>query len=335
MSVQSPSSVWLRSPRFDSWLQAGALACIAPALVIHAGIDASRAASYVPLASLIAVPFLHVFGSFFFAFSPERNQSPSPPRRLALQWLAWVACAALLQMKAPRALATFALLYGGWHILRQNFGFLRELAHRAGCAHDRVLRRLDLLACAAPAVALWLLVAARGPWRFIAADVYHPPIPLVILISVSLAVPLTIALRQLRSPPRARRAGLLLLAGNLAALLVPALLLSDLTFIYTLSASYHGFQYLAYLVEREREQHPELPPNGALLALGSAILLSMFAWFGALTVVSYLVSAERATQLLLVGWYAIVPFHYFVDGRIWIRRRQILPFSRLRTTSFP
>jgi hypothetical protein len=316
------TTIWLRSPRFDGWMQAGALACIAPALAIHAAVDPARAASWLPLASLIAIPFLHVFGSFFFAFSPERNQSPSPPFLLAVQWALWVAAAAALSITAPRALATFALLYGGWHILRQNFGFLREVAHRAGRAHDRTLRGLDLAACLAPAVALWLFVAARGPWRFVAADVYHPPVPRLLLVLAFIAVPLTVALRQrhlgLRSPTL--RADLLLLAGNCAALLGPALLLSDLTFIYTLSASYHGFQYLAYLVERERERHPEQHANGVLLPLASAITLSMAALFGALTLVAWLFSPEWANQLLLVLWYAIVPFHYFVDGRIWRRR---------------
>jgi hypothetical protein len=321
-SAVPPSRIWLRSPRFDGWLQAGALACITPALVIHAAVDPTRAASYMPLASLIAIPFLHVFGSFFFAFSKERNVSASPPRRLAITWAVWGAAAVALSLTAPRALATFALVYGGWHILRQNFGFLRELAHRAGRTHDRTLRRLDLAACLAPAVALWLFVAARGPWRFIAADIYHPAFPRLIIVLAFVAVPITVALRQRHLGPRSpsTRAGLLLLAGNAAALLGPALLLSDLTFIYTLSASYHGFQYLAYLVEREREQHPEHEPNRALLPLASAVTLSMFAWFGALTIVAWLFSPARATQLLLIAWYAIVPFHYFVDGRIWRRR---------------
>ncbi len=313
--------IWLRSPRIDGWLQAGALACIAPALLIHSTVDATRAASYIPLASLIAIPFLHVFGSFFFAFSVERNHSPSPPRRLALQWTAWALAALSLQLAAPRALATFALFYGGWHILRQNFGFLRELAHRAGRSHDRVLRALDLAACAAPAVALWSLVVARAAVavhrrRHLSSAAADDALVILSLI----AVPLTTLLRERRAPPAARRAGLLLLGGNALALLGPALLLSDLTFIYTLSASYHGFQYLAYLVEREREAHPELHPNGVLLPLGSAIVLSMVGWFGALLIVAWLFSPERATQLLLVGWYAVVPFHYFVDGRIWRRR---------------
>jgi hypothetical protein len=318
----SPSRVWLRSPRFDGWLQVGALACVTPALVIHSTLDPTRAASYMPLASLIAIPFLHVFGSFFFAFSKQRNASASPPRLLAIEWAVWGVAAVALSLTVPRLLATFALIYGGWHILRQNFGFLRELAHRAGHAQDRTLRRLDLAACLAPAVALWLFVAARGPWRFIDADIYHPAFPRLIIVVAFFAVPITISLRQRhlgwRSP--SGRAGLLLLAGNGAALLGPGLLLSDLTFIYTLSASYHGFQYLAYLVEREREQHRELHPNAALLPLAAAVTLSMFAWFGALTVVSWLFSPERTMQLLLIAWYAIVPFHYFVDGKIWRRR---------------
>lgn len=320
-AVVLPSTIWLRSPRFDAWLQMGALACIAPALAIHATLDPTRAVSYVPLASLIAIPFLHVFGSFFFAFSDERNQSASPPRRLAVQWALWGAAAIALSATVPRALASFALLYGGWHILRQNFGFLRELAHRVGRAHDPLSRRLDLAACLAPAIALWLFVADRGPWRFISADVYHPSIPRPLLLLAFAAIPITAALREyhLGANSPSRNAGLLLLGGNTIALLGPALLLSDLTFIYTLSASYHGFQYLAYLVEREREQHPEQHPNGVLMPLAGAVTLSMFAWFGALTVVAWLFSTERATQLLLTAWYAIVPFHYFVDGKIWRR----------------
>ena len=114
-------------------------------------------------------------------------------------------------------------------------------------------------------------------------------------------------------------AGLLLLAGNAAALLGPALLLDDLVLIYTLSASYHGFQYLAYLAEREREQRPSEDPTRVLLPLATAILFSMVGWFAALTAVSLLISRVRAEQLLLAAWYAIVPFHYFVDGRIWRR----------------
>jgi hypothetical protein len=321
----SPPRIWLRSARFDGWLQAGALACIAPAVAIHAAVDPTRAAAWMPLASLIAIPFLHVFGSFFFAFSTVRNRSESPPRRLAIQWSLWIVSAVALSLAAPRALATFALLYGGWHILRQNFGFLRELAHRAGRTHDRVLRRLDHAACLAPAVALWLLLAARGPWRFIAADVYHPAVPSFVVGLAFLAVPGVVALREWhlgrRSP--SRRAGLMLLAGNAVALLGPALVLSDLTFIYTLSASYHGFQYLAYLAERERERDPESHPNGALVPLTSAITLSMLAWFVALSILGWLFSPERAMQLLLIAWYAIVPFHYFVDGRIWRAPRRV------------
>jgi hypothetical protein len=312
---------WLRSPRFDVGLQLGALAGILPALLLYAGFGAARASSFAPLASLIAIPFLHVFGSFFFAFSTERNQSPSPPRRLAAQWALWGAAVLVLQAIAPRALATFALVYGGWHILRQNFGFLRELAHRAGLAGDRTLRRRDLAACAAPAVALWLLVASRGPWSFFAAEIYHPPVPAWLLALAFAAVPATAIWREQRWAGRARAsaAGWLLLAGNAAALLVPALLLDDLTLIYTLSASYHGVQYLAYLVERERERRPEQHATFALLPLASAISLSMLAWSLALALVGWLASPERAGHVLLFAWYAIVPFHYFVDGRIWRR----------------
>jgi hypothetical protein len=327
-------SVWLRSPRFDVWMQAGPLACIAPALAIYAALEPAHAARFLPLASVVAIPFLHVFGSFFFAFSPERNQSPSPPRWLVAAWALWGVSAVALSVAAPRALASFALIYGGWHILRQNYGFLRELAHRAGRGQDGALRRLDLAACLAPAVALWLLVAARGPWRFISADVYHPEIPRFFLVLAFLAVPLVTALRQWhlgrRSPSGG--AGLLLLCGNSVALLGPALLLSDLTLIYALSASYHGFQYLAYLVERERERQPQIHSNGVLLPLATAITLSMAGSFGALTGVAWLLSPERATQLLLVAWYAIVPFHYFVDGKIWRRRAGLAAVPTLRIT---
>src|SRR2546423_7106509 len=107
----SPPRIWLRSPRFDGWLQAGALACIGPALAIHAAVGPLRAANWMPLASLIAIPFLHVFGSFFFAFSTVRNRSQSPPRRLSIPWSLWVAFAVALSLLAPRGLATFALVY--------------------------------------------------------------------------------------------------------------------------------------------------------------------------------------------------------------------------------
>src|SRR5262245_59931091 len=130
--VTSPvQRIWFRSPRFDLGLQLGALVGIAPPLLVYAALDPARASSMLPLVSLIAIPFLHVFGSFFFAFS-ARNRSPSPPRRLAIEWVVWAACVVALLAYAPRGLATFALVYGGWHILRQNFGFLRELAHRGG-----------------------------------------------------------------------------------------------------------------------------------------------------------------------------------------------------------
>lgn len=313
--------VWLRTQRFDLGLQIGALAGILPAIVIYVAYDAAHASSLLPLASLIAIPFLHVFGSFFFAFSPERNRSASSPRRLAAYWATWAAAVLALQAAAPRPLATFALLYGGWHILRQNFGFLRELAHRDGLAQHRALRRLDLAACLAPAVALWLLIASRGPWRFIGGDVYHLPVPPVVLALAFVAVPATALLRErwLAGRGNSSAAGLLLLAGNAVALVGPALFLDDLTLIYTLSASYHGMQYLAYLAERERDRHPDRHPTRVLLPLASAIVMSMLAWFLALTVVAW--ALPRGADLaIIIAWYAIVPFHYFVDGRIWRRR---------------
>jgi hypothetical protein len=123
-----------------------------------------------------------------------------------------------------------------------------------------------------------------------------------------------VALRQWhlewRSP--SRRAGLMLLAGTSVALIGPALLLSDLTLI---------------------EQQPESQPNGALLPLASAITLAMSALFGALGVFAWLFSPERATQLLIIAWCAIVSFHYFVDGRIW-RRRPPTP-SAISSPAFP
>jgi hypothetical protein len=316
-------TIWLRSPRFDAWLQAGALIVIAPALAVYAALGTASASALLPLVSLVALPFLHVFGSFFFAFSAERNQSASSPRRLAVQWALWTVTALGLQVVAPRALATFALLYGGWHILRQNFGFLRELAARSGLVADRTLRRLDLAVCLAPAVALWLWLAARGPWAFLAYEVYHPSVPGWLVAIAFAAVPITIALRERRFA-RGRRvstAGLLLCAGNVVALLLPALLVHDLLLIYTLSATYHGFQYLAYLAVRERERSPSEPPVAVLAPLASAILLSMVALLVALTLVEWLVAPGRANDALVVVWYAIVPFHYFVDGRIWRRAR--------------
>jgi hypothetical protein len=321
--VEAPvSRVWLRTPRFDLALQVGALAGILPAIVIYVAYDAARASSLLPLASLVAVPFLHVFGSFFFAFSPERNRSASPPRRLAAIWVGWAVCVVALQAAVPRVLATFALIYGGWHILRQNFGFLRELAHRDGLAGPRALRRLDLAACLAPAVALWLFVAARGPWRFIGADVYHLAVPPAVLALAFVLVPVTAFARErwLAGRGRSSAAGRLLLAGNAVALLAPALFLDDLTLIYTLSASYHGMQYLAYLAERERDRLPGAHPTRVLLPLASAIVTSMLGWYLALTLVAWAVP-RGADFAIVIAWYAIVPFHYFVDGRIWRRAR--------------
>jgi hypothetical protein len=317
------AGVWLRTPRFDLGFQLAALAGILPAVVIYAVASPARANSVLPLAALIAVPFLHVFGSFFFAFSGERNASASPPRLLAWLWAGWIAVSLALQGVAPRGLATFALIYGGWHIFRQNFGFVRELARRAGNHGDATLRRLDHAACAAPAVFLWLLIADRGPWTFMGADVYHVAVPAWLLAAAALAVPATVALRELHLSGRNRggRAGLLLLAGNAAALVGPALVLRDLTLIYTLSASYHGIQYLAWLGEKERERRPDDEPARALAPLLSAIILSMLAWAAALVLLFWLLPAGRGDRPLLVAWYAIVPFHYFVDGRIWRRRR--------------
>jgi hypothetical protein len=83
----------------------------------------------------------------------------------------------------------------------------------------------------------------------------------------------------------------------------------------------------------EREQQPESQPNGALLPLASAITLSMLALFGALGLLAWLFSPERATQLLIIGWCAIVPFHYFVDGRI--RRRRPPTPSAISSRAFP
>lgn len=316
------TTVWLRSPRFDVALQLGAAAGVVPPLLLYAALDPARARTLLPVAALIAVPFLHVFGSFFFAFSPERNLSPTPPRTLARLWAAWAVAALALAAIAPRLLATFALLYGGWHILRQNFGFLRELAGRAGVGADRTLRRLDLAACAAPAVALWLLVAHRGPWHFIGAEVFHPQVSAAPFRAALAAIPLTVLLRELYLARGARAttpAALLLLGGNAAALLGPALLLDDLTLIYTLSASYHGIQYLVYLAERERERLPDAHATRVLLPLASAVIGLMLLWSGALALLA-VVSTAVADAALVAAWYAIVPFHYFADGRIWKKR---------------
>jgi hypothetical protein len=247
--------------------------------------------------------------------------------------MAWAAAAFAMQAFAPRALATLALLYGGWHILRQNFGFLRELAGRAGLGADRTLRTLDLVACAAPAVALWLFISARGPWRFLTADVYHLPVPNWLLALAFAAVPATAMIRErwLAGRSASSSAALLLIAGNSVALLAPALLVHDLLLIYTLSASYHGFQYLGYLVTRERERSGVPLPTAFLLPLGTAILYSMFALFAALALVGWLFSPAAAEKTLLVAWYVIVPFHYFVDGRIW--RRPALGWGSCPSTS--
>jgi len=337
----STEQVWLRTPRFDLWLQAGALISIAPALALYAALDRGRASSLLPLASLVAIPFLHVFGSFFYAFSEQRNQSAARPRRLAAQWALWTGAVVALQVLTPRALATFALLYGGWHILRQNFGFLRELAHRAGRAGDRGLRRLDLAACLAPAVALWLWVSARGPWRFITDDVHHLPVPAWLLALAFTAVPALAWLRErhLADRPGAdergrrdtRAAGRLLLAGNAAALLAPALLLDDLLLIYTLSASFHGFQYLVYLAARERERQPDHDPVRVLLPLAATIGRCMLAGLGLALLIGWLCPPGRAEQAIVAAWYAVVPFHYFVDGRIW--RRAAKPGVRPETAT--
>jgi hypothetical protein len=211
-------------------------------------------------------------------------------------------------------LATFALLYGGWHIFRQNFGFLRELAGRSGLGRDRRLRLLDHAASATPAIALWLLISARGPWHFITADIYHHDLPASLVGLGYVAVAATAALRLWRAPSPAAA---LLLAGNAAALLGPALLLDDLTMIYTLAASFHGFQYLAYVVERERERSPDEDRTAVILPLLSTIILSTGAMLAALAIVGWLCSPAVAMQGLLIAWYAIVPFHYFVDGKIW------------------
>jgi hypothetical protein len=251
------TSVWLRTPRFDLGLQLVAFGGVAPVVLLYALAARGQAAALVPLAAIIAVPFIHVFGSFFLAFSTERPRSGPPPARIATLWVAWTLVALALMRVSPRGLATLALIYGGWHILRQNFGFLRELAARGGAGRDPVLRRLDLAACAAPAVALWILVASRGPWSFIGVEVFHTSLPGWLSSLALIAVAGTALLRELRvrGTRLSSAAGALVLGGNAAALLVPALLLDDLTLIYTVSASYHGLQYLVYVAERERVPH--------------------------------------------------------------------------------
>ena len=153
------------------------------------------------------------------------------------------------------------------------------------------------------------------------ADVYHLAVPSWLLALAFAAVPATVILRERRLAGRSASSGaaLLLLAGNSVALLVPALFVHDLLLIYTLSATYHGFQYLGYLVTRERERSGGQLATAVLLPLGTALLFSMFALFVALGLVGWLFSPAAAEQTLLVAWYAIVPFHYFVDGRIWRR----------------
>jgi hypothetical protein len=332
--------IWLRSASYDVWLQGGALLGVAPALVLSATLGQAQMAAYLSLATLIAIPFLHVFASFFVGFS-GRNASATSPSRLLRYALIWTVVVAGLHRVTPRGLATFALLYGGWHILRQNFGLLRELADRAGLRQDARLRRLDLVACLAPAVALWLWVSARGPWSFLGGDVYHLSLPAPVLWAALAAVGVTALARErhVRSLPgvggSATAAGGLILGGNAVALLVPALLLNDLVLIYAVAASYHGFQYLAYVAERERERerhtagHRTLPaarPDDPfdlqpLVPLSSAVVVMMMAWVSVLLLAGLLLGPERAEQVLLVAWYLIVPFHYFVDSRIWRRRR--------------
>lgn len=311
----SSSALWLRSARFDVGFQFGALLGILPAVLVYRFANEGQAATFMPMASLFAVPLLHVFGSFFFAFSAERNQSPSRPAGLALCWVAWVVAALVLLERASELLATFALVYGGWHIFRQNFGFLRELAGRGRNGADRRLRRLDMIASATPAMALWLLISARGPWRFLGAEVIHLPIPYELVMLALALVPVSALLRILMQP-RGERAAALLLTGNAVALLGPALFLDDLVLIYTLSASYHGIQYLAYLAERERERQPSAHPAQALLPLFHSIFLAMLGWFSLAALLALLAPAD-AERVAIAAWYAIVPFHYFVDGRIW------------------
>lgn len=316
---------WLRNPRFDVALQLGALAGILPALLVYAALGTARGASVLPLALLIALPFLHVFGSFFFAFSEERNRSASSPRWLLGAAAVWIVVSSLLQAVTSRGLATFALLYGGWHILRQNFGFLRELAGRAGLGADRGLRRLDLAACLAPAVALWLLVADRGPWTFMGADVYHLAVPRWLLALAFVAIPATCLFRERRIAGRAnaRTASLLILAGNAGALVGPALFLDDLTIVYTLAASFHGIQYLAYLADRQRAVSPHTPTAQLLAPMASMIVLCTIGWLLLLALLMWLLPQARVNQAVLLVWYAAVPFHYFVDGRIWRRPRAL------------
>lgn len=330
-------SRWLHSARFDAWLQLGALLSVAPALALYATLGSGHASTYLSLGALVAIPFLHVFGSFFVAFSRDRNTSATTPRQLVVVWAVWTLVVLAVHRAAPRELATFALLYGGWHILRQNFGFLRELAGRAGLGEDRSLRRWDLATCFAPALALWAYLSARGPWRFISDEIHHVPVPPWLLAGIFAAVPVCavgrelwiarLARRALPSRARTSLAGTLLVAGNAVALLLPALLLDDLLLIYTLAATYHGFQYLAYVANREQQRAGRGLPSFmlgesaslALAPLCGAIALMMMAWFAALLLAGLLLGPALAERVLLVLWFAIVPFHYFVDGRIWRR----------------
>ena len=83
-----------------------------------------------------------------------------------------------------------------------------------------------------------------------------------------------IRLRQLLRTTRARKspslAGLLLLAGNAVALLLPALLVGELTLIYTLSASYHEtagfccFTTVAHRCRRSPRSFGFIVPGGPI-----------------------------------------------------------------------
>jgi hypothetical protein len=55
----------------------------------------------------------------------------------------------------------------------------------------------------------------------------------------------------------------------------------------------------------------------------------MFALFAALALVGWLFSPAAAERTLVVAWYVIVPFHYFVDGRIWRRPARAVTMNAL------
>lgn len=242
-----------------------------------------------------------------------------------------VACLGLFYYGYYLELSIFFQVFGAWHIVRQNIGFLKLYGRRG--AESGATRYLDLITY----YSVWAACLLHTPKLDFRDQTIDSALNNV-LYSLADQFPILMTSLEWGSMGLTIACMLLSLANTLVGYLrtgvinVPKLLFMWITVanyffvfvflrqffvipvlaIVAFETVYHDIQYHGFVARYQRARHPQTPDIARKWFLAGIIYAAIIVF-----IQLYFIEWEEYSEIIYMPIMAVVLWHYYIDGRIW------------------